>query len=345
MFKNFPQTRYQGSKYKLLPFLYEHISKLQFNSALDLFSGTSSVSYLFKSLNKQVYSNDFMPFNAQISKSFIENNSITLSNDDILFLLNKHSHISYQNFISQTFKDCYYLDAENEWLDVTVQNILALENPYKKALAFWAIYQSCLIKRPYNLFHRKNLHIRTADVKRSFGNKTTWDKPFDLCFKKFIQEANNVVFDNHQNNLSLSLDACSLNYEQYPVDLVYIDPPYIPKQGSITTYSDFYHFLNGLTDYHHWHQKINYQSKNFSFHKEYSIWEDKKNIFSGFQSIFKNFQPSTLVISYRNDGIPSIDDIITELHKYYSDISTQSLNHQYVLSSKKTQEILIIAKN
>ena len=47
MFKNFPQTRYQGSKYKLLPFLYEHISKLQFNSALDLFSGTSSVSYLF----------------------------------------------------------------------------------------------------------------------------------------------------------------------------------------------------------------------------------------------------------------------------------------------------------
>ena len=315
MFKNFPQTRYQGSKYKLLPFLYEHISKLQFNSALDLFSGTSSVSYLFKSLNKQVYSNDFMPFNAQISKSFIENNSITLSNDDILFLLNKHSHISYQNFISQTFKDCYYLDAENEWLDITVQNILALENPYKKALAFWAIYQSCLIKRPYNLFHRKNLHIRTADVKRSFGNKTTWDKPFDLCFKKFIQEANNVVFDNHQKNLSLS------------------------------TYSDFYHFLNGLTDYHHWHQKINYQSKNFSFHKEYSIWEDKKNIFSGFQSIFKNFQPSTLVISYRNDGIPSIDDIITELHKYYSDISTQSLNHQYVLSSKKTQEILIIAKN
>ena len=84
---------------------------------------------------------------------------------------------------------------------------------------------------------------------------------------------------------------------------------------------------------------------NFSFHKEYSIWEDKKNIFSGFQSIFKNFQPSTLVISYRNDGIPSIDDIITELHKYYYDISTQSLNHQYVLSSKKTQEILIIAKN
>ena len=143
-------------------------------------------------------------------------------------------------------KNEYFLDEENEWLDITVQNILALENPYKKALAFWAIYQSCLIKRPYNLFHRKNLHIRTADVKRSFGNKTTWDKPFDLCFKKFIQEANNVVFDNHQNNLSLSLDACSLNYEQYPVDLVYIDPPYNTGSDGFL-YNDNYQHSSWMT--------------------------------------------------------------------------------------------------
>ncbi len=49
----------------------------------------------------------------------------------------------------------------------------------KKAMFLWALFQSCISKRPYNLFHRKNLYVRTADVKRNFGNKTTWDKPFE----------------------------------------------------------------------------------------------------------------------------------------------------------------------
>ena len=42
-----------------------------------------------------------------------------------------------------------------------------MKNEKKQALAYFALFQSCIIKRPYNLFHRKNLYVRTKEMKRS----------------------------------------------------------------------------------------------------------------------------------------------------------------------------------
>ena len=49
-----PSTRYQGSKLKLLPFIGSHLSDLEFESALDAFGGTGSVSYMLKARGKAV---------------------------------------------------------------------------------------------------------------------------------------------------------------------------------------------------------------------------------------------------------------------------------------------------
>ena len=57
-------------------------------------------------------------------------------------------------------------------------------------LARHALNQACLMKRPFNLFHRKNLYIRTANVERQFGNKTTWETPFPTLFTRLVKEAN-----------------------------------------------------------------------------------------------------------------------------------------------------------
>ncbi|NUQ07011.1 MAG: hypothetical protein HUU31_24225 [Anaerolineae bacterium] len=71
----------------------------------------------------------------------------------------------------------------------------------------------------YNLFHRANLYMRTAKVERTFGNKVTWDTPFETHFRQFAGEANQAVFDNERENLAIQLDA-----QETPVgaDLVYI---------------------------------------------------------------------------------------------------------------------------
>ncbi len=42
--KNFPTTRYQGSKRKILPWIYDCIKDLEFDTVLDAFGGSGMVS-------------------------------------------------------------------------------------------------------------------------------------------------------------------------------------------------------------------------------------------------------------------------------------------------------------
>ncbi len=267
-FNNFPTTRYQGSKYKLRNWIRNSFQKLKFETAIDAFSGTSSISYVLKDMGKTVHSNDILNFNYYIAKALIENNKEKITEDEINEILIKKENFTYDNFIEKTFEDIYFLTEENIWLDIVIQNIHNLSNENKKAMFLWAIYQSAISKRPYNLFHRKNLYVRTSEVKRNFGNKATWDKPFELHFRKFIQEINNSIFDNKKENIVYCKDIFDLNIS---ADLVYIDTPYIPKKGTLTHYRDFYHFLIGLTDYNNWHTYIDYNSKNKKLISSYNI--------------------------------------------------------------------------
>ena len=338
----FPKTRYQGSKYKLKSWIRHHLESLEFETALDAFSGTSSVSYVMKEMGKSVYSNDILKFNALISKALIENSSEEITQEDFDAIVCKKEGVEYASFIADTFGDIYFLYEENAWLDVVIQNIHKLSNEYKKAMFLWALYQSCISKRPYNLFHRKNLYVRTSDVKRNFGNKTTWDKPFEEHFLKFIKEINGAIFDNKKENKSYQCDVFELEVK---ADLVYIDSPYIPQKGSLTHYRDFYHFLDGLSDYYQWGTQIDYESKHLKLKSVYNIWEDKKRILEGFEKLIEKFQESILLISYRSDGIPSIEDICDILKRYDKKVRVEMIDYQYVLSKKKNlKEVLIIGE-
>lgn len=338
----FPKTRYQGSKYKLRDWIKHSLKQLDFETAIDAFSGTGSVAYTLKEMGKEVYSNDILPFNYQVSKALIENSSEQITHEDYQFVIKKHIDYNYSFFIRDTFHDIYYLDDENIWLDIIVQNINQVKNEYKQAMLFWALYQACISKRPYNLFHRKNLYVRTSDVERNFGNKATWDKPFDEHFKKFIKEANNAIFNNRKQNKSFCGDIIDLKIE---ADLIYIDTPYIPNSGTLTLYGEFYHFLNGLTDYPNWESKVDYNSKHKKLISEYSIWEDKKNIYNGFEQLIEKFKKSIIVISYRDDGIPTVKEISDMLRIHGKKVHIETVDYKYVLSKKQNlQEVLIIGE-
>lgn len=339
----FPKTRYQGSKYKLKEWINSVLSRVEYDSVLDAFSGTSSISYTLKQSGKQVFSNDLLLSNYITAKALVENNQYTITREDIIFVLTKHTGYPYKDIISTHFEDIYYLSDENIWLDIVTQNIHRVENPYKKSMLMWALFQSCLSKRPYNLFHRKNLYVRTAIVERSFGNKTTWDKPFAAHFIKFISEANAAIFSNEKDNTSYNKDILSLSLPEAP-DLVYIDSPYIPSTGTLTLYRDFYHFLEGLSDYDNWLGLIDHNMKNKGFSKVHSSWEDKKKIGTAFDDLFSKFHDSKIAVSYRSDGIPSINDLIDKLKYHGKKVSIHQIDYQYVLSEKNTQEVLILAE-
>ena len=150
----FPKSRYQGSKYKLTEWIKYHTKGLDFKIVLDAFGGTSAIAYMFKQMGKRVFCNDILRANYYIGLALIENNNTFLDKHSIEFVLTQHNNINYPTFIADTFQNIYYTDEENKWLDIIITNIRQIENKYKQAMLYWALFQACIIKRPYNLFHR-----------------------------------------------------------------------------------------------------------------------------------------------------------------------------------------------
>lgn len=337
----FPSTRYQGSKAKLANWIWAQIADLDFMTCLDAFGGTGAVAYRLKQADKIVTYNDLLRFNYYIGTALIENSHVRLSPEEIDWVLTRHPDVIYPCFIQDSFADVYFTDKENAWIDQTITNIRQLDNPYKFALSFFALCQSCIIKRPYNLFHRKNLYLRFAEVERSFGNKTTWDRAFDEWFRAFAAEANRGVFDNGQQNRALNLNAVEV---PGAYELVYIDPPYISGSGVGVDYYGFYHFLEGLTMYDEWGHHIDLHSKHRRLKPRPSDWTNKRCIHRAFERLFERYQHSILVVSYRSDGIPTETELASLLKKYKRRIRVEHFGHyKYVLSTNaRSKEILLI---
>ncbi|RLC66918.1 MAG: DNA methyltransferase [Chloroflexi bacterium] len=335
-----PSTRYQGSKAKVVQWIWEHIQELPFDTVLDAFGGTGVVGYWLKQKGKQVTYNDILRFNYLIGLALIENNTVHLDTEDIETLLFRHPGLEYSTFIADTFGDIYYTDEENQWLDLVVQNIALLTDPYKRALAYYALFQACLVKRPFNLFHRKNLYLRFADVERSFGNKTTWDTSFEAHFRSFVSEVNSLVVDNGRANRALNEDVWDIEGDY---DLVYVDPPYISQRGVGVDYHHFYHFLEGLARYEEWPALVNYRSKHRRMRRVPNPWVDAGAIHDAFARLLDRFNSAILAVSYRADGIPSIDDLEEMIRQVKRHVRVHTLDgYQYVLSTRRTAEVLIV---
>jgi len=348
-----PTTRYQGSKRKILPWLYKNLKKLEFDTVLDGFGGTASVSYLFKKMGKKVTFNDVLRSNYLSGIAIIENESATLSKEDTRFILNENG-FDYSSFIQENFKDIYYLDDENKWLDMVVQNIHMLSEIYdggilkkKQAIAFHALFQACLVKRPYNLFHRNNLYMRLANVERSFGNKKTWDTGFEKMLLRFSDELSHKIFSNGRSNIAHCENILKMKAGNY--DLVYLDPPYTKSEQHVPIdYYNLYHFLEGIADYHNWKDRIDWTKKHRCLINGKPSW-DKKSIITNFDSLFCKFKDSMLVISYGDPGYPSVDEIKELLGQYKNKIDIRRKEYKYGLNhthknGNKLYEALIIAQ-
>ena len=351
--KEFPSTRYRGSKRKVLPWIFEKVSDLSFDTVLDAFSGTSSVSFLFKKMRKEVTSVDILKSNYQTSVALIQNNYVILEKDEIEFISSNNGY-DYPTFIQEAFNGIYFKKAENEWLDMAIKNIGMLsefcskkEVKFKTALAYHSLFQACISKRPYNLFHRSNLNMRLATVNRSFNNYKTWETPFNDMFTKFCNESNTKVFDNGRNNKTKCMNI--LKTKQTDYDLVYFDPPYFKEKcNNDNDYFLNYHFLEGILNYSSWESLINYEKKHKPLKKIAPSW-DVENAEKNMNILFNKFSDSTIVLSYGTPGEPTIERIKEILGQYKSDISIEHREYTYSLNKankngNNNYETLIIAR-
>lgn len=112
----FPKTRYYGSKRRLLGWIYHALKDLPFNTVLDGFGGTASVSLLFKAMGKQVSFHDALLCNTIAAQALLTDKMPFAS------IIKAHDFIDQirpdYGFISTTFSGMYYTDEENSLLFV-----------------------------------------------------------------------------------------------------------------------------------------------------------------------------------------------------------------------------------
>jgi hypothetical protein len=78
---------------------------------------------------------------------------------------------------------------------------------------------------------------------------------------------------------------------------------------------NFYHFLEGIVNHQKWKDMIDYRSKHKGIKHKKPVWCDKNKICTAFNKLFKKFQNAIIVVSYRSDGIPSIENLKRILRK------------------------------
>lgn len=361
----FPSTRYTGSKRRLLRHLYQIFRRLEFTSAADIFSGTSSVAYLLKKMGKQVIVNDYLYSNFRTGIALIENNHIRLSDEDIQFIADDELNNNPEDepkVISSTFQGYYFTDEENRWLDSCRGRIERLStyyqneiSKYKKALAYHALFQSALRKRPFNLFHRKNLYLRLANVDRQFGNTTTWNRSFSEHFKEMAHEVNGLVYDNYLSNQAYCENVNS--WFAPNGDLVYLDPPYVWNGASEAEvdYLTKYHFLEGISRYNEWNEIIDRNSPLLAVKDGYTKWpggnsNSLSHLESIFQLLFERYHSRTIVLSYRDNGMPTIKELVKILKEKKRYVYLQTIPYKYALRKSTEQpqslnEVIIIGVN
>lgn len=136
-------------------------------------------------------------------------------------------------FISQTFEGLYFLSDENVWLDGLL-GMLESQNDSFRCLLLHCLFQACLQKRPFNLFHRANLHLRTSGGIVKFGNRTTWANPFPELMLTAYREVSRM--QSSAMYLPVQI-AGPVSADKIPgtFDVVYIDPPYFKHAKKTTT--------------------------------------------------------------------------------------------------------------
>lgn len=316
----YPPTRFMGSKRKLLGEIWNVASRFEFDTVVDLFSGSGIVGYMFKSHGKTVISNDYMAMSATFTKAMVENNTVTLPIAEAEKLLIKQGEVDH--FVSDTFKDLYYTDEENELIDILRANISAMDDLYKKAIAMTALIRACTKKRPRGIF--------TYTGHRYDDGRKDLQKTLSQQFLEAVEAVNNAVFDNHKANKSVNGDAMALEVEK--PDLVYIDPPYYSPLSD-NEYVRRYHFIEGLA--RDWKGvEIQEHTKTKKFKSYPTPFSTKNGAYEAFDKLFSKFSDSILIVSYSSNSLPTQEDMVALMKKYKEHVEVVPVDYKYAFGNQ-----------
>jgi len=140
-----------------------------------------------------------------------------------------------------------------------------------------------------------------------------------------IEVFNAALFDNGRRNRALRSDVFELPIGK--VDLVYLDPPYVPRADD-NCYIKRYHFLEGLSCY--WQGlPVDTGTKVRKIAKRYTPFSYRRTAADAFERLFARFAASTIVLSYSSNGYPDLERLEALMRRHKRSVRVFERPHRY----------------
>jgi DNA adenine methylase len=312
-----------GSKAALLDFIFEKLSKFQYDSVFDAFSGSGVVAYEFKKKGKQVTTNDFLSFSYEISKAVIENSSQRLGETDLAKL--QMLRLDAPSTVRDYFTEIYFTQEECYFLDSLWTNISEMFPSYKKHLAIAAACRACQKRYPRGIF--------TVTGNKGRDHRRDFRIGLPEHFVNAVGMFNDAVFDNGKNNEAHCGNI--MEFKKTDFDLVYLDPPYWSPLSD-NDYVRRYHFIEGYSKY--WKGlKINEKTKTKKFDSGYypTPFSRRESATTALNELFEKFANSILVLSYSSNSFPDMIELKRMLERVKDIVKVETAPHRYSFANQR----------
>ena len=329
---------YIGNKRRLLPFIENVFLEIldkdkNIKTALDLFAGSGSVSRLLKTLDLEVYSNDWEYYSYILNYAHIHINIEETKNmfihtgglQNTIETINNINRIKNKDrYISKYYspKNDYNPDLKNERLFYTQYNgtkIDIIRHNIEELYKNNAINQKEYFYLIASLIYEAATHTNTSGVFKAFHsgfggrNKDALSRILTPISLKELP-----LYNGKKGYVSM-LDAneFAIKNKDKKFDLVYLDPPYNQHQ-----YGSNYHLLNtiALWDKPKINKNIYINGKKTDkggirkdWIKTKSDYCYKKTAKNSLINLLDNINANHIVMSYSTDGIIEFDDLISIL--------------------------------
>ena len=280
-------TNYIGSKQKLTDWIWKSTPD-DMQTAVDAFSGSSVVGYMYKTHGLGVQASDRLAYCHHIARAIVENDSTTLSDEEIDALVADNPKA--KDFVRKHFKGIYFEPGVHAVIDTIRSNIDSTGiGGFKRDIALFALGKACITgKGGFGHFGTTKQQDGWADDAKGFRER----------FAANCRRISALVFKGERPCKAHHGDTRKI-LADVKADVAYFDPPYA-TQFSQTNYERACHFVEGLMTM--WKGKELRDNPRRDF--ESSTRYNRETIGTLVSDIISQAAAKHLLLSYRDKAYP-----------------------------------------